>query len=1153
MTNVYKNFMVKYYLVLSVLCSFLGFSQFNSAAPWMNNQNLNEFERKKELSIQEISSRFNEFWKTRDRSVRGSGHNPYKRWEHHWKNKVNDQGYLISPQELWSAWNQKNSQRTTRNTTFALPVSNWQPVGPFSHVNTGSWSSGQGRVNIVAVDPNNPNTIYLGAPAGGIWKSVNAGVDWIPLTDALPQIGVSGIAIDPTNSNVIYIATGDKDAGDSYSVGVFKSTDGGLSWAATGLTFSSANSRAGDIIIHPTNNQILWCATSNGIYKTTNAGLNWSIVKSGNFSQGNIRLKPNNSNVIYATGRTSEIIGGESITTFRFYISTDSGDTFNYVQSNLPSISGRLVMDVTPANPNYIYILSAGISPDYSFQGVFRSTDGGVTFVERNSVTNVLESNQAWFDLAIAVSDVNAEEIYTGCLNVWKSTNGGTNMSRLNNWSSPTAPSYTHADIHYLGFQAGKLYCGSDGGIYVSQNGGANFTDLTATAQISQYYKIAVSKQSSGNMVGGLQDNGGYAYSGEQWKNFYGADGMDTAIDPNNQNLYYGFIQYGGTMYISTNGGNSRSGSVASPGGIDGNWVTPLVVNSTGELFSGFNFLYKLSGTTWQQLNSVQTGSGNIDYIEIDPTNDTIIYIANGTGLYKSNDGGLNFSQVYTASSSISSVEVNHSNNNIVYLTTAGLTGMVLKSLDGGITFTDISSGLPNIGKNIIVHQSRHSQNPLFLGTSLGVYYLDDTMVNWEPFDMNLPNVSVEDLEINTEDAKLIAATYGRGVWQTAIPVEIPENDLKFVAIQNPGLEINCDGSVTPIVEVKNNGSTTVSQVTTDYNIDGTNYNFVWNGSITSGSSTLITLPSVNLARGIHTISVSSSIANDAFSDNNTGLTQFYVNDSGSVGVVNTFSNASDELISYNEGATGSLWTRGIRSSGAMSSDGNFVYTTNLSRNYPNETKSYLVSQCYNLSNVVNPQISFKMKFDLELNWDVVYVEYSTDFGASWNVLGTAVPGWYNSDRTPATSGEDCFNCPGAQWTGIDTTVRTYSYPLLSLNTETNVIFRIVFHSDEAVGAEGVNIDDFVINGTLSNQSFEMDNILLYPNPSKGIFNLVTGANEVSAIEVYDVTGKVILSKNDVSNSNAQISIDLTSASLGIYFVKITANNQSIVKRIIKE
>ena len=647
--------MIKNYLIVSLLCSFLGFSQFNPSAPWMTDINT---ARRGEATINEMVSAFNTYWSTRDRNARGSGYKPFMRWEYHWKNYTNSQGYIMSSDEFWNAWRQKNQSKANRNAMMSLPPSNWEAVGPFTHTNTGSWSSGQGRVNIIHVDPSNANTIYLGAPAGGIWKSTNNGSTWTPLTDELPQIGVSGIAVDYSNSNVIYIATGDKDAGDSYSVGVYKSTDGGVTWNPTGTMGGSNPSRAGDIVIHPTNNQILWCATNNGIYKTTNAGTSWTQVQTGNFSQGNIRLKPEDPNTVYAVSNN------------RFFRSTDSGTTFSMITTGLPANSGRLLLDVTPANANYIYILSA--TTGSGFQGIYRSIDGGTTFTARNTTTDVFESNQAWYDLALAVSSTNAEEIYTGCLNVWKSTSGGTSATKINNWSNPSGPSYTHADIHYLGFHGTKLFAGTDGGIYVSENNGDNFTDLTAGVQISQYYKIAVSKQSSGNMVGGLQDNGGYAYSGGQWKNYYGADGMDTAVDPTNPNLYYGFIQNGGGLYISNSAGNGISSSVNSPGGIDGNWVTPLVANSIGEIFSGFDYLYKLNGNAWEQQNFDPTGSGNIDYIEVDPTDDNIMYVANGTGLYKSIDRGISFTLVYTAHASITSVEVNNSNNEIVYLTTSG-------------------------------------------------------------------------------------------------------------------------------------------------------------------------------------------------------------------------------------------------------------------------------------------------------------------------------------------------------------------------------------------------------------------------------------------------------------------------------------------------
>ena len=121
----------------------------------------------------------------------------------------------------------------------------------------------------------------------------------MPLSDNLPQIGVSGIAIDPTNSDIIYIATGDKDGSDSYSIGVMKSIDGGLTWNTTGLSFTNTNTFAGDIVINPTNVNELLVATSDGIYKTSNAGATWSQVRTGSFSQGTIRIKPNNPNTVY--------------------------------------------------------------------------------------------------------------------------------------------------------------------------------------------------------------------------------------------------------------------------------------------------------------------------------------------------------------------------------------------------------------------------------------------------------------------------------------------------------------------------------------------------------------------------------------------------------------------------------------------------------------------------------------------------------------------------------------------------------------------------------------------------------------------------------------------------------------------------------------
>lgn len=1124
------------YLASFLLISFVGYSQFNPNSPWKKD-NLNA----KSESFKNDIDAFEEYWKTHDKDKKGSGYKPFKRWESFYENQLNPDGTIITPQQLWEAWRQKNlsKQAKTSNSIMALPPSNWQPVGPFTHTNTGSWSSGQGRTSAVAIDPFNTNIIYVGSPAGGIWKSTNNGSTWTPLSDELPQIGISGIAIDHTNSNTIFITTGDKDASDTYSIGVLKSTNGGLNWVTTGLTFTGTGTFAGDIIMHPTNNQIILCAASNGLYRTTDGGTTWTVEQTGDFSQGSVRFKPNDPTVVYAT------------TNNRFYKSTNTGDSFTNITAGLSSAAqtGRLILDVTPADNNYVYVLSVKTGTNsYSLNGIYRSTDSGSSFTQTSGATNILESSQAWYDLALAVSSTNKDLVFTGCLNVWKSSNGGAAVTKVNNWSSPQSAAYTHADIHHLQYINGKLYCLSDGGIYVSEDEGDSFTDLTAGLQISQFYRLSVSKTTAGKMVGGLQDNGGYAYSNSSWKNYYGADGMDAAVSQNNSDLYYGFIQNGSSMYISNNGGNGITGSVSSPG-VNGNWITPLKGDSQGNMYSGFNGLYKLINNAWVLQNTNSVGTDNLEHIAIDPSNDAIIYVVNGSDLYKSTDAGITFNYIYNPGSNITSINVHSSNGNIVYITTSGTDGEALKSTDGGGSFSSIAPGLPAIAKNCIIHQGRNTENPLYVGTSLGVYYTDDSMTTWLPFETNLPNVSVRDLEINLEDAKIIAATYGRGIWQSDIPVQIPPTDVKFVSINNPTLNINCASTFNPQIVVKNNGTNALTSLTVNYTIDSSPNVFNWTGNIASGQNQTIDLPSLTTARGAHTLAVNVTTSSDAFLDNNNGQTPFYTNDSGVSGVTNTFTNTTDELIVVSQGAG---WTRGNRTGDALQTSGNSAYLTNLSGNYANSSKSYLVSQCYNLSNILNPEISFKLAFDLELNWDIAYVEYSTNLGGNWSVLGNMNTGWYNSDRTSSTSGTDCFNCVGAQWTGTNTAFNTYSYDLSTLNAQTNVIFRIVFQSDESVTQLGIKVDDFVINGVLSAESFEANQIAVFPNPSSGIFNIALGNLTANSIEVYDISGKLILQKNQLEINNNQTNIDLSTTSNGVYFVKISTENNTITKRIIK-
>ncbi|NQY30431.1 MAG: T9SS type A sorting domain-containing protein [Flavobacteriaceae bacterium] len=1177
--------------IIAVLAINFSFSQFNTHSPWI--QQLEQETSTSELlqrnpnqpfTFFEVQQAFNEYWETRDPSKKGSGYKPFKRWEFMVENEIDNNGYLPSAKTLVDAWTTKTQMHLASKAAMA-DLSNWSPIGPFKTIGTGSWSTGQARINVVMIDPNNTangtNIWYAGAPAGGIWKTIDAGTNWTPMSDDLPQMGVSGIAIDHNDSNTIYIATGDDDAGDTTSVGVWKSTNGGVNWSETDLGPNGTNgtpSSMNDIYTHPTISGTLWVATNDGIHKSINGGTSWTKTQTGDFKD--LKLNPGNPDILYAA------------TSNRFYRSDDGGDSFDWVANSgfgaLPSSSGRLVIDVTPADSDYVYVFreSGGAA------SIYRSTNSGLSFSARTTTitqgATTFSAGQAWYDLAMGVSSTNAEEIYVGCLNVWKSTNGGTSFTKINNWSSPNGASYTHADIHFLRDYNGTMYCGSDGGIYSSNDGGTNFTNHTFGIQASQYYRVAVAKTDANKMVGGLQDNGGHAFTDTsgQSQNYYGADGMDTAIDPTNSCLFYGFIQSGGGPYISTDGGASLSSSVTAPE--SGNWVTPMAISSTGTLYGGYSKLFRLDGATWTELANL---GGNCDYLEIAPSDDTIIYAVVNNVLKRSTNSGATFTNVGSARpSNIKGIGIHQTNPNIVWLTTSGNSRKVYKTTNaqngGAATYSDITGNLSGINQyfNDIVHQGNHTDNPLFIATSLGVYRLDDTSATWDTFVVSLPNTIVNDLEINLIDESITAATYGRGVWRSPLPIQMAANDIKLISITKPDNTIVACGSVTPEINVRNNGLNPISQISITYTVDaGVPQLFNWNGTLLSTDETTIVLPTLNLSSSSHVLTVNTTIAGDTSLFNNDSSISFYINAGGIVNNTNSFEAITDELVVYNNTlASGgcntpqpNIWERGIPTGPLLNSaaSGTQVYGTNLNADYPNNSRAFLVSNCYDLTQLVNPTLRFDMAFDLEGNWDIAYTEYSTDQGQNWTVLGTinSLPLWYNSDRTNASSGaaDDCQNCPGSQWTGegenahassgTNATMREYAYDFATnaaigetdLTGATNIMFRIVLHTDGSVTEEGVIIDDFVIDGTLGIEDIQNGGFVIYPNPSKGLFNIVF-KNESSSVKfsVYDVTGKIVYSKQTKQFSNKH-ELNLNTLSTGVYFLEIENDNKVTTKKLV--
>ncbi len=1091
-------------LLSCLMVAFSSYAQYNPQAPWMS-----ELEKSGELTskssrsnytLQEISEAFDDYWADRDWKAKGSGFKPFKRWEHYWKHFVDARGYLPSSKELWETWERKN----TRGAFAANPISNWTSVGPFRPGIFTEQLPGTGRINAIAVDPNNPDIWYIGAPAGGIWKSTDAGGNWENLFDDFPQIGVSAIAIDPNDSNIVYIATGDDDAFDSYSVGVFKSLDGGQTWQTTGFNPDNTgfNTLMMEILIDPTDSNTLWLAASSGLYKSTDGAATWDLRQPGYIAD--LKLKPDDPNTVYAVG--NEYIRANGNTTV-YYKSTD-GENFELLDSPiLPLSNGRVLLGVSAANPEVLYVLSARtFSDNFSYRGLYKSTDAGESFTQTANEEDLMESSQAWFDLALEISPDNADEVYVGCLNIWKSTDGGDSFSKLNEWFVNDA-AYTHADIHTMKTFNGTLFACTDGGLYTSDDRGQTFIDKTGNAAVGQFYRVSVAKGDASIITGGLQDNGGQILGEGNWNNYHGGDGMDNAIDPKNSSLVYGFTQFGGSLNLSTDGGQSI-GRFAPPLDVNdnprrGNWITPMAVDSEGRLYAGYDGVFTFNGDGWDVL--YEDVANPLEDLEISVTDPQSMYIAQDDELLFSTDGGTTFTSVATFGSVVADIAIHSSDPQIAYVVTSRRIGTPERNQsaergvfkvtvsDGQGTVEDLTLNLPaDQAYFTIVHQGRHPDNPIYVGTSLGVYRLDDSLTEWEDYFTGLPSLAISDLSISLDDEKITASTYGRGVWQSPIPVQLPAADVRLLSISPGQSSIICE-SLFSGIEIENRGTDPISQVNVSYSINGVEEpDFTADIALQPGETGSIQLPSVTgISSGPVLIEVSAVVDGDAYEDNNSAETQVYINQSEMADVVYDFESAQNDLVTFNNIGDGSEWERGIPTGAVLSeaASGTQVYATNLDGDHNNSTKAFLLTPCYDLSSIIAPTLQFNMAYELELNFDIMYVQYSTDQGNSWKVLGSldSQPNWYNSDRTNANSGaaDDCQNCPGAQWTGTQTEMTTYAYDFAlnaargetDLTGETSIIFRLVFHSDPFVVEEGVVVDDLVVTGLIDDDDDDDDGV----------------------------------------------------------------------------
>lgn len=843
---------MKKLLFIKLTIIMLFFSTVGNSQAWLKNLPANK--SKGELTFFDYKNAFNEYWAPfkvnkgyYDKNgvkTKAEGWKQFKRWEYSMESRINPatgKFPVKTAQDVYEEYLISDPQPP------ALQSASWINLGTNS---SGGGYSGIGRVNCIAFHPTDVNTYWVGAAAGGLWVTSNNGSSWTCLTDNNGVLAVSDIIIptDYATSNTIYIATGDKDSWDNNSVGVLKSVNSGFTWNVTGLSFAiSAGKMVNRLLLDPTNNQIIIAATTNGVYKTINGGTSWANQLT-TISFIDMEYKPGDFNTLYGSTQSGEI-----------WVTTDGGTiwTNTFIDSN----AERIELAVSANQPDWVYALAA----TSALYGVYKSVNSGGAFTQvfDGATSNLLcyeadgtgTGGQGWYTLCLVVSPSDANNLFVGGVNTWSSVSGGTSWTLANHWWGDGGVPSVHADKHMFKYQSnGVLFECNDGGIYTSTDNGISWTDKTNGLVISQMYKLGVSKTVSSETITGLQDNGSKLLSGGSWFDVKGGDGMECLIDYSDVNVQYA-TYVNGQITRTTDHWINDFTDIQPIGAGEGAWVTPYVIDPVDPqtLYAGYADVWKTTdrGDNWIIISSMNS-TDLIRSMAIAPSNNQVLYVADYYIIWKTADGGTSWNDITgslpVGSGIITSIAVKNDDANTLWVTLSGYNAdKVYQSVDGGISWTDISAGLPQIPVySIVQNKQSTSEVHLYAGTELGIYFKQGSN-NWIAYNTDLPNVKIGEIEIsydlNPQDSKLRAATYGRGLWESfvyfsSVPMvytssTTTQNDTANVAPNQInqeiiGIEVVTNGNLAPLSAASFTFNTTGS---TNPTIDITNAKLFYTGT----------------------------------------------------------------------------------------------------------------------------------------------------------------------------------------------------------------------------------------------------------------------------------------------------------------------------------
>ena len=693
---------------------------------------------------------------------------------------------------------QTQSITTTANNT-------WQSIGP-SPTQPGytNWGVTSGRINAVAVSPANSQIVLAGSSTGGIWQSTNGGASFAPVTDSQVDLAVGSIVFAPSSPSIVYAGMGDTKLGYLGS-GVLKSTNGGRTWAKVSNNTLPSPGAVARVEVDPENSDRVYVAQylrvseekvlSSGFYLSTDGGVSWTRTLTG--AARDIAISPTNRQTLFV-GTIPRNDQTENIAAPGLHRSTDGGNTWTNVLPVTYDTGFRrdVKVAVTPARPQAIYVFTGGIRNNGISVRVAVSADNGETWSDRSTS---FDTAQIGYNTYLYADPRNADTLYLGSRDVYRSTNGGdtwTNLTRSfsigpgNDYLYTPAIATTHPDQHAFALSPANqndIYIGNDGGLSKSTDRGATFQSLNASLSLTQFVGIALHPTDPRITYGGTQDNGTQMRLADsnRWYEFAPGDGGRCVINPENPsqvftNYYRGNLfrfndngrsydrQIAFTDYFGEFGDNPRIGFYPP---FVGNGVDSTLYIGTYRLFLSTNLggsWFAPAGNTDLTKGINEKGADVLSAIGVSRSDTNVIYTGSAQGrAMVTTDAGANWSDITRGLPDrfITSIAVDPNDPARAYLSVSGFkSSHVFKTTDAGANWADVSTGLPDIPVNALLIDPFDAEK-IYAGSDIGVFRSRNGGASWHSFNSGMPPVVITGFAAQASGL-IQVATYGRGAFE---------------------------------------------------------------------------------------------------------------------------------------------------------------------------------------------------------------------------------------------------------------------------------------------------------------------------------------------------------------------------------------------------